>query len=112
MVLNITTPNNVDVDLFWSRWEHLVAAYSTKLVIRRSKHNVNGSTSASNMDDRNSSFYWALSYIKLYRSQPKPEFVCLSDTRIPAVVSSDMVRHDMQQLVQRTTVELANTNDC
>jgi hypothetical protein len=46
-----------------------------------------------------SSFYLAFSYIKVYRSQPEPEFVYLSDSRIPPVVTSKMVRHDVHQLV-------------
>jgi len=45
------------------------------------------------------SFYLAISYIKVYRSQPEPEFVYLSDARIPAVIRSNMVRHDVHQLV-------------
>jgi len=44
-------------------------------------------------------FYLALSYIKLYRSQPEPEFVYLSDARIPPVVRDGMVRHASRQLV-------------
>jgi hypothetical protein len=44
-------------------------------------------------------FYLALSYIKLYRSQPEPEFVYLSDARIPPVVRDGMVRHNAKQLV-------------
>ena len=45
------------------------------------------------------SFYLAFSYIKVYRSQPEPEFVYLSDARIPPVIRSNMVRHDVHQLV-------------
>lgn len=48
-------------------------------------------------------FYLALSYIKLYRSQPEPEFVYLSDARIPPVVRDNMVRHDVKQLVTTTS---------
>jgi NAD(P)H-binding len=44
-------------------------------------------------------FYLALSYIKVYRSQPEPEFVYLSDARIPPVVVDSMVRHDARQLI-------------
>jgi hypothetical protein len=44
-------------------------------------------------------FYLALSYIKLYRAQPEPEFVYVSDARIPPSVKSSMVRHDSRQLV-------------
>lgn len=46
-----------------------------------------------------SSFYLAISYIKVYRFQPEPEFVYLSDSRIPPHVSDSMVRHDLRQLV-------------
>jgi hypothetical protein len=45
------------------------------------------------------SFYLAFSYIKVYRTQPEPEFVYLSDARIPPVIRSNMVRHDVHQLV-------------
>lgn len=48
------------------------------------------------------SFYLALCYIKLYRSQPEPEFVYLSDARIPPVVKSGMVRHNAKQIVSTT----------
>ena len=45
------------------------------------------------------SFYLALSYIKLYRAQPEPEFVYLSDSNIPPVVRANMISHDAKQLV-------------
>jgi uncharacterized protein YbjT (DUF2867 family) len=48
--------------------------------------------------ERNS-FYLAFSYIKLYRAQPEPEFVYLSDARIPPVVPNGMVRHEARQLL-------------
>jgi len=44
-------------------------------------------------------FYLALCYIKVYRSQPEPEFVYLSDAKIPPVVSSAMVRHDLRKIL-------------
>ena len=44
-------------------------------------------------------FYLALCYIKVYRSQPEPEFVYLSDARLPATVSNEMVRHDLRRIV-------------
>jgi len=47
----------------------------------------------------NVSFYIALSYMKVYRLQPEPEFVYLSDARIPPVVRSDMIRHDQRKLL-------------
>jgi len=43
-------------------------------------------------------FYLAIDYIKVYRSQPEPEFVYLSDARIPPVVKPGMVRHDLRQI--------------
>ena len=45
-----------------------------------------------------------LSYIKLYRIQPEPEFVYLSDARIPPTVADSQVRHDLHQLVTTQTV--------
>mmetsp|Transcript_30723 Transcript_30723/g.73717 ORF Transcript_30723/g.73717 Transcript_30723/m.73717 type:complete len:771 (-) Transcript_30723:65-2377(-) len=60
----------------------------------------------SNGDDRlrlkdatHDSFYIALSYIKVYRVQPEPEFVFLSDSRIPSHVRNGMVRHDRRQIL-------------
>jgi len=44
-------------------------------------------------------FYLALSYIKLYRAQPEPEFVYVSDARIPPIVKNGMVKHESRQLV-------------
>jgi NAD(P)H-binding/Complex I intermediate-associated protein 30 (CIA30) len=46
-----------------------------------------------------SPFYLAFCYIKLYRAQPEPEFVYVSDARIPPVVTSRMVRHDTRQVL-------------
>jgi len=43
-------------------------------------------------------FYLSLSYIKVYRSQPEPEFVYLSDARIPPHVKNGMVRHDVKRI--------------
>jgi uncharacterized protein YbjT (DUF2867 family) len=39
-------------------------------------------------------FYMALSYIKVYRIQPEPEFIYLSDGRIPPVIRNGMVQHE------------------
>lgn len=50
------------------------------------------------------SFYIALSYIKLYRIQPEPEFVYVSDARIPPVVVDSQVRHDLHQLVPTESI--------
>jgi len=44
-------------------------------------------------------FYLAIAYIKVYRMQPEPEFVYLSDSRIPPVIHSSMVKHDVRQLL-------------
>lgn len=51
------------------------------------------------------SFYIAICYIKVYRSQPEPEFVYLSDARIPAEVKSGMVRHDLKRILSDTDGE-------
>jgi len=53
-------------------------------------------------DTSHDSFYIALSYIKVYRVQPEPEFVYLSDSRIPSQVSNEMVRHDRRQILINT----------
>lgn len=50
-------------------------------------------------EGENVGFYIALSYLKVYRLQPEPEFVYLSDARIPPVVRSGMVRHDQRRLL-------------
>lgn len=55
------------------------------------------------------SFYMALSYIKVYRVQPEPEFVYLSDSRIPPRIRSSMVRHDRRQLLTRKEEEEGET---
>lgn len=54
----------------------------------------------------NVSFYIALAYVKVYRQQPEPEFVYLSDARIPPTVRNGMVRHDQQKLL--TEEEVSN----
>ena len=43
-------------------------------------------------------FYLAISYIKVYRSQPEPEFIYLSDARIPSELKNGMVRHDIRRI--------------
>ena len=43
-------------------------------------------------------FYLAISYIKVYRSQPEPEFIFLSDARIPSELKSGMIRHDIRRI--------------
>ena len=53
------------------------------------------------------SFYIALSFIKLYRSQPEPEIVYLSDARIPPVVLDSQVRHDIRQIIALENVASA-----
>ena len=47
-----------------------------------------------------SNFYLALSYVKVYRLQPEPEFIYLSDARIPPHIRNGMVRHDRRELLQ------------
>jgi len=44
-------------------------------------------------------FYIALCYIKVYRSQPEPEFIYLSDARIPPKVKDGLVRHDLKRIM-------------
>ena len=51
------------------------------------------------------SFYLAFTYIKLYRLQPEPEFVHVSDARIPPKVSPDMIRHEEKRLVVPTNLD-------
>ncbi|KAL7440216.1 hypothetical protein ACHAXM_007021 [Skeletonema potamos] len=46
-----------------------------------------------------SRFYLALDFIKVYRGQPEPEFIYLSDSRIPPVVNDGMVKHDIKRLI-------------
>jgi len=41
----------------------------------------------------------ALSYIKVYRAQPEPEFIYLSDARIPPVIRDGMVHHQRRVLL-------------
>ena len=50
-------------------------------------------------DSEYSSFYMALAYMKVYRLQAEPEFVYLSDARIPREVKNGMVRHDRRRLL-------------
>lgn len=58
---------------------------------------------ASGGANRYSKFYLSLSYIKVYRHQPEPEFVYVSDARIPPVVWNGMVRHDARRIVEGPT---------
>mmetsp|Transcript_22690 Transcript_22690/g.34028 ORF Transcript_22690/g.34028 Transcript_22690/m.34028 type:complete len:293 (-) Transcript_22690:253-1131(-) len=44
-------------------------------------------------------FYMSITHVKLYRGQPDPEFVYISDAAIPPVVTPEMVRHDVEQIV-------------
>ena len=46
-----------------------------------------------------SGFYLAIDFIKLFRGQPEPEFVYLSDARIPPVVNDAMVNHNLHRLM-------------
>jgi len=58
-----------------------------------------GDNRSKRRDGDRKSFYIALSYLKLYRVQPEPEFVFLSDARIPPILADGQVRHDLRQLV-------------
>ena len=50
-------------------------------------------------------FYLAFSYIKVYRSPPEPEFIYLSDARIPPTVKNGMVRDDVKQIIPPLALE-------
>jgi len=50
-----------------------------------------------------SKFYLALDYIKLYRAQPEPEFIYLSDARIPPVIQDGMVKHDSRKIASSSS---------
>jgi hypothetical protein len=73
----------------------------------RANENKSHSTFARSSSDKTgyNHFYLAFDYIKVYRSQPEPEFVYLSDARIPPMVSKEMVRHDRKQLQPKREVE-------
>ena len=60
-----------------------------------SLNSLNGSSSSSSW----STFYLAIDYIKIYRGQPEPEFVYLSDARIPPVINDGMIKHDLHRLI-------------
>ena len=53
-------------------------------------------------------FYLALSYIKVYRAQIEPEFVYISDARIPPLVKNRMVRHEARYI--ETEAEESSSN--
>ena len=57
------------------------------------------STKRVNRDKELQNFYMALAYIKVYREQPEPEFIYLSDARIPPVIRDGMVHHDRKMLL-------------
>lgn len=69
----------------------------------RDKNNQFSGSGASNSGW--SKFYLALDFIKVYRGQPEPEFVYLSDARIPPVVNDAMVKHDLHRLVTTSSSE-------
>eukprot|EP00581_Thalassiosira_minuscula_P012564 CAMPEP_0183730440 /NCGR_PEP_ID=MMETSP0737-20130205/32827_1 /TAXON_ID=385413 /ORGANISM="Thalassiosira miniscula, Strain CCMP1093" /LENGTH=688 /DNA_ID=CAMNT_0025962941 /DNA_START=312 /DNA_END=2378 /DNA_ORIENTATION=- len=69
----------------------------------RAKNNPFSWSGASNFGWSN--FYLALDFIKVYRGQPEPEFVYLSDARIPPVVNDAMVKHDLHRLVTSSIPE-------
>ena len=60
-----------------------------------SSNSLNGSSSSSSW----STFYLAIDYIKIYRGQPEPEFVYLSDARIPPVINDGTIKHDLHRLI-------------
>ena len=51
-------------------------------------------------------FYLAISYIKVYRSQPEPEFVYVSDARIPHIVHDHMIEHESKQILPYSEASL------
>jgi uncharacterized protein YbjT (DUF2867 family) len=51
-------------------------------------------------------FYLSMDWIKLYRSQPEPEFVYLSDARIPRVVKHSMIQTEAKQLAINSEIRL------
>jgi hypothetical protein len=59
-------------------------------------------------EGENTSFYMAISHIKVFRQQPEPEFVYLSDARIPREVKNGMVRHDRRRLLSATEKRRGN----
>jgi hypothetical protein len=66
----------------------------------RSSSNLSGGERLKqNLFDSFQSFYLALSYIKVYRIQPEPEFVYLSDGRIPPIIRNGMVQHEQRVLL-------------
>lgn len=71
----------------------------------RANRNPNSSPKSRRQHKRRSRifFYIALSYIKVFRAPPEPEFVYLSDSRIPLVVTNEMVRDDLRQIVAAET---------
>ncbi len=62
------------------------------------------------------SFYLALSYIKVYRSQPEPEFIYFSDARL-GDVNESMINHELKQVImsskgnQDSLSSFASTNE-
>ena len=53
------------------------------------------------------SFYLALSYIKLFRKQPEPEFIYLSDARL-GNVNKSMVNHQLKQVTLLDNQDIDN----
>jgi hypothetical protein len=76
----------------------------------RSASNQNNSKMDKQGDEWNR-FYLALGYIKLYRAQPEPEFVYLSDARIPPVVRDGMVQHGARQISPLSSTMLQSSSD-
>jgi uncharacterized protein YbjT (DUF2867 family) len=51
-------------------------------------------------------FFLSMDWVKLYRSQPEPEFVYLSDARIPRVVKHSMIQTEAKQLAINNEIRL------
>ncbi|KAL7558764.1 hypothetical protein ACA910_010073 [Epithemia clementina (nom. ined.)] len=71
----------------------LSSSFTSRLGLGRNNKNKN------NDNNNLQSFYLAFTYIKLYRSQPEPEFIYVSDAKIPSNVAPSSVRHDLQRLI-------------
>jgi len=71
--------------------------------INQMKKKLSGSS-----DENFQSFYLALSYIKVYRAQPEPEFIYLSDARIPPNIRDGMVHHQRRLLLTEKPSNIDN----
>ncbi|KAG7346910.1 NADPH-binding protein [Nitzschia inconspicua] len=61
--------------------------------------------------DSYQNFYVALSYIKVYRVQPEPEFIFLSDARIPPTIQNGMVQHEQRVILTKNNAAELEESD-